>query len=374
MKLSSSLAEKIITEVQKVLQENVIVVGVDGIIMASTDPVRVGTFHEGASIVVQTGEKLDIKKDDVKKLKGVKEGVNLPIRFNNAVIGVIGITGTPKEVGPHGDLLRRMTELLIQENYIREQMDWRERSLEAYVLDWLKMKKWSSAMIQRGEILGLQLDVPRKCILIHIQNEEFLQSLQPSLWLYLQRFVTQFNTNDILVRWGSNRFVILEEVDAHDSNARTTYRLQKLRESIYKKFKFQIAVGVGGPVSANKVYESYEQARRALPVAIEKNAIVFESDLRLEICLQDITEETRILFLKRTLEPLLGEDELIETLKVYIECNGSLKQASKQLHIHINTLHYRLKRIEEITLLNPKQFKDRVTLYMALLFLDDHTN
>lgn len=374
MILSQSLAEKIIMEVRKVLKENVIVVGKDGIIMASTDPVRIGTFHEGAYNVVQSGEKLDIHAEDVKRLKGVKQGVNLPIRFNNDVIGVIGITGVPNEVSHHGDLLRRMTELLIQENYVREQMEWRERSLQAYVHDWLNMKKWSKAMIHRGELLGLRLDIPRMCILIHIMNEEeFFQPLDPNLWLFLQRFVDQFNSNDILVRWGSNRFVVLQAGDDYDSKTRTYYRLQRLRELIKSNFNFQIAIGVGGLVSADKVYESYEQAERALPVAIEKNAIVFESDLRFEICLQDISPETRSLYIERTIQPLLEDKELIETLKVYIECNASLKQAAEQLHIHINTLHYRLKRIENITLLNPKQFKDMVTLYMGLLFLEDRT-
>ncbi len=374
MKLSLELAEKIIIEVQKVLKENVIVVGEDGIIMASTDPARIGTFHEGASIVVKTGKKLEIHKDDVKRLKGVKQGVNLPIRFNNEVIGVIGITGVPKEVAPHGDLLRRMTELLIQENYIREQMDWQQRSLEAYVLDWLKMKKWSNAMIQRGEILGINLNVPRRCVLIHLQDdEELLQELEQNLWLFLQRFVNQTNADDILVRWGSNRFVILQEVNLHENSASVYYRLKKLRELVESSFQLQIAIGVGSPARANNVYESYEQAERALPTAIEKNTIVFESDLRFEICLQDISEETRSLFLERTIEPLLEDKELIETLTVYIECNTSLKQAAEKLHIHINTLHYRLKRIEEITKLNPKQFKDMVTLYLALLFLEDRT-
>ncbi len=374
MKLSSNLAKKIIAEVQQVLQENVIVVGVDGIIMASTDPTRVDNFHEGAYLVVQSGKKLEIKNEDVNKLRGVKAGVSMPIKVNNDVIGVIGITGIPKEVSPHGELLRRMTELLIQENYIREQMDWRERSLESFVLDWLKMRKWSPMMKQRGEILGVKLNVNRRCILIKVEGEEVQQSVQPNLWWLMQRFLDQLKENDILVRWGSNRFVLLQEENSQGQHARTLYALQQLQKLIYKNFNFEIAVGVGDPVPSDGVYLSYEQAKSALDVAMETNSIVFESDLRFEMCLQDITEETREQFLKRTLGPLLAEEELIETLKVYIECNSSLKQSAERLHIHINTLHYRLKRIEDITSLSPKQFKDLVTLYLAVLFLDKHPN
>lgn len=370
MKLSQSLAKKIIAEVKKVLDENVIVVGIDGIIMASTDPVRVGNFHEGAYIVVQTGEKLEIKKEDVKKLKGVKAGVNLPIRFHNEVIGVIGITGTPKEVGQHGDLLRRMTELLIQENYIREQMDWRERTLETYVFDWIKMKKWSHSMIQRGEILGLNLNVIRRCILIQTKNDTVME---PNLWLVIQRYFEKMEIDNIIVRWGNNRFIVLQESTATFTESRIIYYLEKLLTIVKEQFNINILIGIGSPVSAEFISQSYEEAKRALATTNENKPIVFESELKFEICLQDITNNTKNLYVERTIGKLLEDRELIETLKVFINCNASLKNTAELLHVHINTLHYRLKKIEELTTLNPKRFKDLVTLYFAIMFLDTYT-
>ncbi len=91
------------------------------------------------------------------------------------------------------------------------------------------------------------------------------------------------------------------------------------------------------------------------------------------MCLQDISAETREQFLERTIENLLSFPELIHTLRLFIDYNQSYKQTAKQLHIHINTLHYRLKKIEEHTGLDPKQFEDLNVLYFALLLLDDHT-
>lgn len=79
-----------------------------------------------------------------------------------------------------------------------------------------------------------------------------------------------------------------------------------------------------------------------------KRKIVFNEDLRLEMCLQDISAETREQFLERTIENLLSFPELIHTLRLFIDYNQSYKQTAKQLHIHINTLHYRLKRLKNI--------------------------
>jgi carbohydrate diacid regulator len=40
--------------------------------------------------------------------------------------------------------------------------------------------------------------------------------------------------------------------------------------------------------------------------------------------------------------------------------------AARALHVHRNTLDYRLRRIHEITGLNPAQDEERMMLYLAL--------
>lgn len=50
--------------------------------------------------------------------KGSINGINLPIEFNNEIIGVIGITGDPKEVEQYGLITKKMTEILIKEEWI----------------------------------------------------------------------------------------------------------------------------------------------------------------------------------------------------------------------------------------------------------------
>lgn len=111
--LLPALAEKIINEVRKLIGEDIIVVNIEGIIIASTDFKRVGTFHEGAFIALQKKKKLIITEEDQMKLTGVKAGINFPIFFQNDVIGIIGITGDPSKVTPFGEIIRKMTELLL---------------------------------------------------------------------------------------------------------------------------------------------------------------------------------------------------------------------------------------------------------------------
>lgn len=57
---------------------------------------------------------------------------------------------------------------------------------------------------------------------------------------------------------------------------------------------------------------------------------------------------------------------LVETLEAYLGANGNPKAASARLHIHANTLQYRLKRISEIGQIDLHNMDHIVTLYLEI--------
>lgn len=84
--------------------------------------------------------------------------------------------------------------------------------------------------------------------------------------------------------------------------------------------------------------------------------------------MEEISIPTRKEFTQRILQTVLTNEELLETFYTFFEQNMSLKLTASLLHIHINTLHYRIKKLEELTGLNLKYFPDVVSLYLALYF------
>ncbi|MBJ8344637.1 CdaR family transcriptional regulator [Antrihabitans sp. YC2-6] len=65
----------------------------------------------------------------------------------------------------------------------------------------------------------------------------------------------------------------------------------------------------------------------------------------------------------------LQDDEaasLLETLSTWFECGGSATDAARRLHFHRNTIHYRLRRIEQLTGRNCADPKAAAELYCAL--------
>ncbi|NME41536.1 hypothetical protein HF863_01900 [Lactobacillus agilis] len=67
-------------------------------------------------------------------------------------------------------------------------------------------------------------------------------------------------------------------------------------------------------------------------------------------------------------------DELIQTIIAYIQHNGNIVQTSKYLHIHRNTLNYRLTKINDFFTLNPHNIKDLFQLYLGYIYFTYEQN
>ncbi|MGW5110720.1 helix-turn-helix domain-containing protein [Nocardia sp. NPDC004123] len=83
-------------------------------------------------------------------------------------------------------------------------------------------------------------------------------------------------------------------------------------------------------------------------------------------------------FAERVLGPVLEYDRrhgagLLETLAVFLGCEGSWRQAADRMHLHLNTVRYRIGRIEELTGRDLGRLDDRLDLYLAVRTLAGQT-
>lgn len=71
--------------------------------------------------------------------------------------------------------------------------------------------------------------------------------------------------------------------------------------------------------------------------------------------------------------PLAANEELRTTLAVYLEGGGSIESCARALFVHPNTVRYRLRRVSEITALEPADPRDALVLRTAVIVgrLDD---
>jgi hypothetical protein len=76
-------------------------------------------------------------------------------------------------------------------------------------------------------------------------------------------------------------------------------------------------------------------------------------------------------FRERLLGPLLAYDdqhraELLPTLREFLACSGSWNACAARMYVHVNTVRYRIRRIEELTGRNLSCLDDQVDFFLAL--------
>jgi len=134
------------------------------------------------------------------------------------------------------------------------------------------------------------------------------------------------------------------------------------------------ALGVSAAVrGAQAVRGAVEEAGHARRMAESRGGGVVTSDeiYTHDLLLATVPGDVRRTFAARLLDPLFEYDrryrsELVRTLATFLECTGSWHACADRLHIHVNTVRYRIRRVEELTGRDLSSMADRVDLFLAL--------
>src|SRR5215831_426167 len=133
--LTPTLAQEIAGETSRIIGFNVLITDRDGTVIGSGDRGRVGSFHEASVEVMRTLEAAAHDAAQARELRGVRPGITLPIVRAGTALGTVGITGSPRQVRRFGLVVKRQTEILVQESVLLRSRLLRERALEDLVRD-----------------------------------------------------------------------------------------------------------------------------------------------------------------------------------------------------------------------------------------------
>ncbi|BAC13091.1 PucR family transcriptional regulator [Oceanobacillus iheyensis] len=67
------------------------------------------------------------------------------------------------------------------------------------------------------------------------------------------------------------------------------------------------------------------------------------------------------------LKEFTEDEDALETIQTFIECNLNLSETSKKLYMHRNSIQYRLDKFHESTGIDVKQFDQAITVYLAII-------
>ncbi|MEU2490470.1 PucR family transcriptional regulator ligand-binding domain-containing protein [Streptomyces sp. NPDC007883] len=138
----------------------------------------------------------------------------------------------------------------------------------------------------------------------------------------------------------------------------------------------RLTLGVSAAVhSAEGLRGALEEARHARRVAAARPGRVCAAghhELASHVLLLPfVPDDVRRAFTARLLDPLRDYDrrhraELIPTLEAFLDCDGSWTRCAGRLHLHVNTLRYRVGRIEQLTGRDLSRLEDKLDFFLAL--------
>jgi len=142
----------------------------------------------------------------------------------------------------------------------------------------------------------------------------------------------------------------------------------------------QLRVGMSDAVSGvSRLNSAIATAVERMQNAAGSEPVVVSTSLHAQThraLLRMLGESTRSGYAREVLAPLLSYDErhhadLVGTLRAFLDGGGAWQETARQLHLHTNTLRYRIARIEELTNRDMGTMADRVDLFLAMVCLDE---
>lgn len=353
-RLHKRVAQQIVRTVKDVSGQDINYIDPNGIIFASTDPARVGTFHEIGRQVVKTGQIIEVEADD--SFFGTQKGVNIPFLYQGEIIAAIGITGEPDEVRKYAYLAQKITALILREQELDENSN-SEKAQKNYIIRSLILGEAVNYDYYMDFLGKFQVDPRLAFSTVVIQtdarhDQTDLSLMESGIYGAFDRMGAKLYTFSY-----PNEYILLTETD----------RLKKqdyVLRQLAREHKGVLKIGVGSSDTLSRQNLSYETAVIAAASLIGEENLAFFDELDLEILLGTIPENARQRFLEKTVSSLSEKDRAV--LKTYFGCGMSLKAAGDALYMHKNTLQYQLDRIWRTSGYNPRDFQDAVILYLAM--------
>ena len=168
------------------------------------------------------------------------------------------------------------------------------------------------------------------------------------------------------------------DISATDSGLHADALLAAVREPLSSGLADdgRLTLGVSAAVaSAEGLRGALEEARHARRVAAARPGRVCAAghhELASHVLLLPfVPDDVRRAFTARLLDPLRDYDrrhraELIPTLESFLDCDGSWTRCAARLHLHVNTLRYRVGRIEQLTGRDLSRLEDKLDFFLAL--------
>jgi carbohydrate diacid regulator len=373
--LTPELAQQIAIDIGRITGFNVLITDRQAVVIGCGDQSRLGTLHEASHEVLRTQQAKTHTAGQARRLRGVKPGISLPIIVGAEAIGTVCLTGSPEEVRRFGLVVQRQTELLLEEAALLRSRLLHEQAVDDFLRD-IALHDPDvmdpDTLQARAAVLGLTLALARTAIVLDARARQ--DGTAAVFRISLLRTVREFfgSSQDLAGEITAGRYAVLHAMDTVSGDL--AGRCQLLADLIRQRHGLDTWIAVGEPAAGLAgMHSSYRHAAAALRIGpvLDPDARVFAvADLRVPQLVAAAVGQERSEFAASVLGGLRDRADwltLRETLIAWSEGGFNLLRAAERLHVHRNTLLYRLGKIEQLSARQMREPTQAIAMYLAAL-------
>ncbi|ENM5759254.1 sugar diacid recognition domain-containing protein [Vibrio mimicus] len=372
MILDAQLAQQIVDRTMAIIGYNINVMNQAGVIIGSGEKKRLGQVHDGAILALKHGDSVELTAQSCVLLKGVKPGINMVLRNQQQVVGIVGITGEPDEIRDFANLVKMSAEMIIEQAALVEQLQWDRRHREEFIFAWINNTLAPSELEAWAARLSIDLSKPRVAVVIAFRQPRSGQSLDQIRQVV--ELLEHPERDNLVAVVSMQEIVVLKpcRTPEHWTSEYESLRIDKLmaRLKTYDITGYDIALGQLF-LNPNSIHLSYQSAKQVLRIGQvrqpQKHKHLYE-ELRLPVLLSPLREcwqGEQWVSVMTQLQTADRSGQLLRTLDALFKANGNLNECAQSLFIHRNTLRYRLEKITEITGIDTTSLLGLAELYIA---------
>ncbi len=223
-------------------------------------------------------------------------------------------------------------------------------------------QKWRTIISSTESTANLELKLanPYRFVYFSIKKNQ----IEPTLF---KDAIHELFAEKVPILWeNGHEGIIIEERSMNEDSISYEQIIDVLMSDLYVKLNFFV-----GPYNENlediaQHYQSLISAAKQVFFYTNKTVITY-IDAVPYLLISQTEPDLRIDISKTVLQEYIDDEETLKMIETFVQCNLNISETSKVLHMHRNSLQYRLDRFFEKTGIDVRQFHQAMTVYLALL-------
>lgn len=390
MRLSTKLAKQIAARAHAILDREILLADTSGHVLAG---------HGGSpAFVAEALNTAQAGRQVTAEFEG-KPITWTPFVYDGQTIAVFGL---PLDTGPIAPeaiaLLQGLAEVIVYQYFLIDRIQSLEIMRSDFIRDLLTAPQIDAEdFYRRADILQLNLRAQQAVIVIQIdgferdillkhhqlsseeQRVELNRAVKDVIDALHEDFKNSYDNQ--LTYFGHDTFVLLKGIRGDNLTTQNTIRFMiEKGQFIYKLLKdsqlnHPITIGIGQYYpDLGGLRKSYQDASLALLVGSRvwgEDKVYHIKQVGMFITLANASQGRKAELAHQILSPLVRDEQLFKTVKAFLGSGLNLTNAAEHLHVHRNTLIYRLDKTKKLIGLDPRHFDDALQIKLGLMFYQE---